>query len=441
MNAGSFTIRRILTKTATLLIAILILLAAGMPTVSTVMAEITPKSHNLDGDLYPGYYPEVNNTSSVIRIWSSLANWGLNLTVFTMTDIGDDLYAGGYFDKITDGSLTDLGGIAKYDIKTNSWQALPHQGLNDDPRAMVVVGDDLYIGGYFTATVDGAVPDLGYIVRYDTKTNTFHALPNQGLNSHVWAMEVVGTDVYVGGNFTGTGDGFITDLGRIVRYDTVNEQWEALPNKGLSWYVFGIKSFGNDLYVGGLFTQTGDASMKNLGHIIRFDLVAETWHEFPNQGLDYGVRAFRLVDDDLYIGGDFEATGDGTVADLGRIVRYNIPTNTWNSLPNKGLNHTVSVLQDYGEDLYVGGWFTQTADAAITDLGFIVRFDPTSQTWNPLPNQGVNGEVNTMVVSGSDIYVGGYFTRSGDLAVRHLGRIARLSIYENGIFLPLLLNQ
>jgi hypothetical protein len=89
----------------------------------------------------------------------------------------------------------------------------------------------------------------------------------------------------------------------------------------------------------------------------------------------------------------------------------------------------------------VGGWFTQTVDAAITDLGRIVRYDLTSQTWNALPNQGLTSEVNSLAVYGSDIYVGGYFTLSGDHAVRYLGKIARLSIYENSIFLPLVENQ
>jgi hypothetical protein len=48
-------------------------------------------------------------------------------------------------------------------------------------------------------------------------------LPNQGLNSSVRAVGVVGNSLYVGGDFTQTGDGSLTNLGYVARYDVYHK--------------------------------------------------------------------------------------------------------------------------------------------------------------------------------------------------------------------------
>ena len=72
-----------------------------------------------------------------------------------------------------------------------------------------------------------------------------------------------------------------------------------------------------------MFNQTGDGT-QSLGHIARYNTVAGTWQPLANQGLDDTSRALTLVDDDLYVGGDFTQTGDGSLTNLGRVARYTI---------------------------------------------------------------------------------------------------------------------
>ena len=62
--------------------------------------------------------------------------------------------------------------------------------------------------------------NLGSIVRYDSVAGTWNPLPNQGLHDEVIALAASGDDLYMAGNFSGTGDGSVTDLGNIVRFDT-----------------------------------------------------------------------------------------------------------------------------------------------------------------------------------------------------------------------------
>jgi hypothetical protein len=69
-----------------------------------------------------------------------------------------------------------------------AWKALPNQGLqgvNDRVCALVVVGSDLYVGGLFDQTGDGSLTNLGSIARYDTTTATWHPLPNRGLGGSI----------------------------------------------------------------------------------------------------------------------------------------------------------------------------------------------------------------------------------------------------------------
>jgi len=161
----------------------------------------------------------------------------------------------------------------------------------------------------------------------------------------------------------------------------------------------------------------------------------------PNQGLDNDVRALAVSGSDLYVGGDFTQTGDGTLTSLGRIARYDTTAGTWNALPNQGLDGYVYALAVSGSDLYVGGYFTQTGDGTLTNLGRIARYDTMGGIWNALPNQGLNNTVLALAVSGSDLYVGGYFSQTGDGTLTNLGRIVRGTSSNNKVYLPIILKN
>jgi hypothetical protein len=404
----------------------------------------------LDGERGPVLKPASRPAAPQVTAWNGLPNQGLggggSPSVGALAVVGSDLYVGGAFTQTGDGALTNLGSIARYDTTAGTWNALPNQGLDGYVYALAVSGSDLYVGGFFDQTGDGALTNLGSIARYDTTAGTWNALPNQGLDNTVIVLSASGSDLYVGGYFTETGDGALTNLGCIARYDTTVGTWNALPNQGLSGgylpmpSVHALAVVGSDLYVGGNFTRTGDGALTNLGRIARYDTTAGTWNPLPNQGLGGGsspdVYTLAVVGSDLYVGGHFTQTGDA-LTNLGRIARYDTTAGTWNPLPNQGLNNDVSALAVVGSDLYVGGHFTQTGDA-LTNLGRIARYDTTAGTWNPLPNQGLNNDVRALAVSGSDLYVGGAFTQTGDGALTNLGYIARGGAYDN-VYLPLYL--
>jgi N-acetylneuraminic acid mutarotase len=358
-----------------------------------------------------------------------------------MALVGSDLYVGGRFTQTGDGTVTNLGRVARYDTSVDTWHPLSNQGLSEEVTALAVVGSDLYVGGTFTQTVDGAVVDMGNVARYNTTAGTWHALPNDGLNGPVFAMAVVGSDLYVGGTFTQSGDGSLTNLNRIARYDTANPGWHALLNDGLNGSVYALAVDGSDLYAGGAFTQPGDWSATNLNHVARYDTTNPGWHALSNQGLNNQVNALMVSGSDLYVGGWFAQTGDGAVTNLDHVARYDATGGTWHGLSNQGLNTGVSALTMVSNTLYVGGQFTQTGDGAVTNLGYIALYDTTAATWEALPNQGLNNWVYVMAAVGSDLYVGGEFSQTADGSVSGLNRIARLGPLGHKVYLPLVLRS
>jgi N-acetylneuraminic acid mutarotase len=117
------------------------------------------------------------NAALSIAAWYPLSNQGLNFTISALAVLGDDLYVGGQFFKSGDGMVTDLNNIARYNISSGTWHALPNQRLDGYVAAFAVLGDALYVGVRFQKTFDGAVTDLKNIARLDTTSSTWYPLP------------------------------------------------------------------------------------------------------------------------------------------------------------------------------------------------------------------------------------------------------------------------
>ena len=319
-------------------------------------------------------------------------------------------------------------------LNADTWSALPNNGLDGSVWTIAVMGSDLYVGGVFTQTADSTVTNLNHIAKYSG--GTWSALSNNGLSDAVvYALAVSGNDLYVGGSFWQTADGTVKKLNDIAKYS--NGTWSALANDGLNSNVYALAVSGSDLYVGGDFTQTDDGTMTNLNKIARYSS-GGTWSALSNNGLlgYHGVYALAVSGSDLYVGGDFTQTADGTVKNLNNIAKYS--GGVWSAFAHNGLGNYVQALAVSGSDLYVGGWFTQSADGTVNNLHAIAKY--SSGAWSALPNNGLSNDVYALAVSESALYVGGEFTGSGDWTVTNLRKIAKLGLStapDHSCYLPM----
>ncbi|MBF9222359.1 LamG-like jellyroll fold domain-containing protein [Hymenobacter ruricola] len=336
-------------------------------------------------------------------------------------------------------------------------------GPNSTLSAVAVAANgDVYVGGQFTAV--GAVL-ANNIARWNGSTwqalgngTTPATAGNNGTNNSVFALAVLGTDLYVGGSFTGT----ITPAGQqslryVVRWD--GTAWNGLgngtapaatTNNGTNDVVFALAVQGTDVYVGGQFSAANSAAgAQPLSRVARWDGTA--WNGLgngttpattTNNGVSSNVYALAASATDAYVGGSF--TVANTVAGqqpLSRVARWD--GTAWNGLgngatpaatTNNGTSAPVQALAVRGTDVFVGGQFTSTNSPAGTQLlNYVARWDGTA--WNGLgngatpattTNNGANYIVQALAVLGTDLYVGGQFTLAYTTASSSvLTRVAR----------------
>jgi hypothetical protein len=140
--------------------------------------------------------------------------------------------------------------------------------------------------------------------------------------------------------------------------------------------------------------------------------------------VDNGVQALALSGSDLYVGGVFvNANVGGTTVPANRLAKLNITTGVWSALGTSGgngLNRHVFALVLKGSDLYVGGWFTMAnVGGTPVSANLVAKVDTTTGVWNPLADTGggngiPSSEVLAMAFSGTDLFVGGTFSTAGD---------------------------
>ena len=164
-------------------------------------------------------------------------------------------------------------------------------------------------------------------------------------NDAVWAIAVDGNDVYVGGKFTDFAG--IPAADRIVKWNGTDQRWEALELDGSSngsitaGTVYDIDVDDGVLYVGGNITvDTGAVDCNNL---VTFTLATSTWAGFgtcpDSQIIDPSTPVYtveKIPSGRLYVGGNFEdANGDSTF-DYGIYGTLAAGNWTWSGLGDDG---------------------------------------------------------------------------------------------------------
>jgi hypothetical protein len=299
---------------------------------------------------------------------------------------GTDLYAGGFFS-------TAGGYVAKYIARWNgsAWIA-QGSGVNNYVYAVAVSGTNIYVGGSFT---QAGGYEANYIALWNGSAWT---TLGSGTNGTVYALAVSGTgDLYVGGSFTSPGN-------NIARW--TGSSWTTLgtsPNDGTNSTVRAIAIIGSSVYVGGSFTQAGAV---NRNRIARWS--GSGWYTVGTAGaggVNSTVYALAASGSNLYVGGAFTAAESLTV---NYIVRWTgSDWMTVGSAPNIGVNSTVLALAVSGTDLYAGGFFSTAGGNPAT---YIAKWNGSA--WSAL-GSGVNSYVYSLAVSGTNIYVGGLFSQAG----------------------------
>jgi hypothetical protein len=376
---------------------------------------------------------------------------------------GDNVYVGGIF-KNVGLVLTAADYIAKWD--GTSWSALGSNGagdgaLNGGVDAIEVVGDDIYVGGYFTDVNNKGhiLPGADHIARWDgTNWSSLGTADEYGdgpINRGVNAMAAKGGILYVTGDFTDVvnNGAEIREADYVAKWDGMN--WSALGSNGAGDGSFtepirAIAVDGNDVYVGGNFLEVNNngTSLPTAAYIAKWD--GTNWSALGSNGyggpaLNGYVAAIAASNGVVYAGGGFtDVKNNGvklTTADY--IARWD-GTN-WSSLGSYMGNYgslvgSVNAIAIDGNDIYVGGWFVDVRDNTkiISEADDVARWD--GMHWHALGSDGegdgaVGLGVWAIAVHPSAVYVGGVFDEvnsNGDI----LTNAAHIAVYVEENPLP-----
>lgn len=239
------------------------------------------------------------------------------------------------------------------------------------------------------------------------------------LNSHVYAIAVAGSNVYVGGNFVNAAGIPAADF--VAKWDGTS--WSALGSNGnndgaLNGPVYSLLVSGSNVYVGGdFFNAAGDPQADDLAL-----WNGSTWSDIAGASgtgegaLSGQVYALAMNGSTLYIGGYFNNAavmsgyGDANPGDM--ILSYD---GSWNHLgfnyapnPDNGaLNGTVRALVATPTGVLAGGDFTDVAGDGSID--YLAEFT-VSSGWTKVHGATPNGRVRALAQSSGGTYVGGDFT-------------------------------
>ena len=300
------------------------------------------------------------------------------------------MYAGGLF---TRAAGVKVNYIARWN--GSGWFPLG-TGMDNPVVALAVIGTDLYAGGVFDSA--GGVK-VNYVAKWDG--SSWSAL-GTGLDNQVDAIASYGTDLYAGGFFENAGGG---PASHIARWDGFGWSSLGIGLRGTNYVQTLLATSngigGTNVYVGGQFDTAGGVAARyiaewNGGH----------WSALGT-GTNWNVLALAVSGTDIYAGGLFNFAG-GVLSP--HVARWD--GSTWSAVGSGVGDYSVLAIAVYGTDLYASGTFTAFSNSDPHD---IARWNGSS--WSPLgsgtgPRAGY-GTPEALVISGNDLYVGGYLRSAG----------------------------
>jgi hypothetical protein len=316
--------------------------------------------------------------------------------VYAIAIADSEIYIGGGF-WVKDASYWNH--IAKWNGR--GWSSLG-RGVDKNVNTLAVLDSDLYVGGIFTK-VDGIIP-ANNIAKWNRVAKTWSVLESggkSGVNAGVGAFAVHGNELYVGGDFTQAGG---VNANHIAKWNPSTETWTPLGD-GVNGSVTSIAVSDTELYVGGYFTSASGVPANNIAKWNGY-----AWSPLGG-GVNSTVRALAFFENAIYVGGFFTNAGG---IDVNGVAKWSAIDNSWSVLGggiinSRGTISWVAAIGSIGNAVYLGGTFDMADGQRVNN---IAKWNPDSNSWSAC-GSGLSSQVFALATHGNDVYVGGTFRRAG----------------------------
>lgn len=268
-------------------------------------------------------------------------------------------------------------------------------GANDVVYTLAVVGSTIYVGGNFT-TIGGQPRNR--IAALDATTGAATDW-NPNADRPVWSLANSGSTIYAGGNFAEIGGHARNNIAALDAVTGGATDWNPNPDDRVETLLIS----GSTVYAGGLFTTIGGQPRNHIAALDAATGAATDW----NPNADWSVEALAVNGSTVYVGGGFTTIGGQPRNHIAALDAATGTATNWDPNADGGY---VSALAVSGSTVYAGGGgFSSIGGQPRNYIAALDASSGAASVWNP----SANGTVFTLAVSGSTIYAGGSFTSIG----------------------------
>jgi Ca2+-binding RTX toxin-like protein len=323
-----------------------------------------------------------------------------NSVVSTVVKDGDSLWVGG--------SFTSVGGvprsrIAEIDIPSRQVTTWNHGVTISSVRRIALSPTTVYATGQFAGRIVG-------LDRATGASTAFNPAPQiAGFGSTAGgSVAYVDGVVYYSDEFTSIGGQQRPYLAALDPDTGATLAW----NPGLNFAADTLIPDGGDLLVGGQFTSASGATRKNFAAVDVDSGAVTAWAPTANDTVSSLARAGTTI----YAGGRFTTVNGEPHSRLVALHSGSGATLPWAagvSSTTFPTSATVASLATDGSTIYAGGFFDTTTGGPRASLAAFDAAGSLTTFAADLTRFGSTGQANSLVLDGTDLFVGGAFTTVG----------------------------
>lgn len=342
----------------------------------------------------------------------SALNWAFGGVVHAVAREGRVAVVGGRFNAVAPRTHV-TGGFAVVSVET-SHRAIRNARVHGNVNAIVADGSGgWFVGGNFAFVGDERRPQLVHVL----SDGRIDSAWTGRVNGRVLAMALVGSTLYVGGEFTQAGSGASAGMPtarlNLAAFAAADGALLPVAAGGADAPVHVLAAAGTTLYAGGEFATFNGVTRARLAALNTTTDAVTTW----NPGADAPVRAIVPAADaaSVYVGGAFANAGGAARAFVAQIDASTGAATAW----NPGANAVVAALALAGDTLYVGGAFTQLGGGVRNRAGAVHRSTAALASWDP----NADDVVQAFSIAGTTVYLGGQFLNVGGKTRLHAASV------------------
>ncbi len=354
-----------------------------------------------------GFFQSVGDSSRPFvagwdRRTGSMTTWNPKpvSVVYALAASGDTVLVGGQFGFF--GEWRHRAGLAAIDLATG---ALKPWNPNPDGiicTAMAARDDRVFVSGDF-ANIGGQPQPRAQLAALDTLNGD--VLPwNPGADYVASALVLAGDTLYAGGYFTQVGGHVRNSVAAIDASTGAVLPW----NPDARWGVLDLVLCDNTMYLGGPFQMVGGQWRRGLAAVDAATGELLPWNPDVENGF---VESVLIAGGTLYAGGGFDGVGGRSRRSLAAVDRFTGTVTDWDPAPAQWdlIVPNIKALALRDSVLYAGGTFSSVGGQPRICFAAVDTATGLATDWDPM----ADGYVWSLLSDGDRLYVGGGFGRMG----------------------------